>query len=339
MRIRKIAATAAALAVLGLSPARAEEPKLIFAVSAPAMSHINVRVFMPWSERVNAQGKGVVQIDPRFGTGITNAVNFYDRMLADVVQMVWGTTGSVAGKFNLSQVVTLPFLVGTGEIGSIAYWRLFKAGLLDAEFADTHVIMLNAYPQYGAHFAKIPSKPITDLKGMRMIVTQKSFGDVTEALGGAPLAVPISDIYTSLQRGVAEGTITQWTVYQPFKLIDVLNYHMDGNLGSAAGAFMMNKKRWDALPDNAKKILDANSGEGESRALGKFWDTVADEMREQVRGTPGHKIDKLPPAVEADWDRRTKPLAEQWVKETPGGDKVLAAFRQYVAEAEKTAAK
>ena len=334
MRIGTFAA-AAALATLAIGIARAEEPSLIFAVSAPPNSHINVRVFKPWSERVNEQGKGIVHIDARFGTGITSAVNFYDRMLADVVQMVWGTTGSVAGKFNLSQVVTLPFLVGTGEIGSIAYWRLFKAGLLDGEFADSHVIMLNAYPQYGAHFAKIPAKPITDLKGMRMIVTQKSFGDVTEALGGAPLAVPISDIYTSLQRGVAEGTITQWTVYQPYKLIDVLNYHMDGNLGSAAGAFMMNKKRWDALPDDAKKVLDANSGEGESRALGHFWDTVADEMREQVRGTPGHKIDKLSPAVEKDWDARTKPLAAQWVKETPGGDKVLAAFRQYVAEAEK----
>ena len=334
MFVRKLAAAVAA-ACLFAGAARAEEPKLIFAVSAPAMSHINVRVFKPWSERVNAQGKGVVQIDARFGTGITNSVNFYDRMLADVVQMAWGTTGSIAGKFNLSQVVTLPFLVGTGEIGSIAYWRLFASGLLDAEFADVHVIMLNAYPQYGVHFAKIPAKPIVDLKGMRMIVTQKSFGDVTEALGGAPIAVPISDIYTSLQRGVAEGTITQWTVFQPFKLIDVLNYHVDGKLGSAAGAFMMNRKRWDALPDAAKKVLDANSGEGESRALGKFWDTVASEMREQVRGTPGHKIDRLSPAVEADWDRRTQPLVAEWARTTPGGDKVLAAFRRYVAAAEK----
>ena len=333
MRIGTIAA-AAALVALAAGGAKAEEPSLIFAVSAPANSHINARVWKPWSDRVNEQGKGILHIDARFGTGITNPVNYYDRMLADVVQMAWGTTGSVAGKFNLSQVVTLPFLVGTGEIGSIAYWRMFAAGLLDQEFAEAYVIVLNAYPQYGAHFAKIPLKPITDLKGMRMIVTQKSFGDVTEALGGAPLAVPISDIYTSLQRGVAEGTITQWTVFQPYKLIDVLNYHMDGNLGSAAGAFMMNKKRWEGLPDAAKKVLDANSGEGESRALGKFWDTVADEMREQVRGTPGHKIDKLSPEVERQWDARTKPLVDQWVKDTPGGDKVLTAFRKYVAEAE-----
>jgi TRAP-type C4-dicarboxylate transport system substrate-binding protein len=284
---------------------------------------------------VNAQGKGVVHIDARFGTGITNAVNYYDRLMADVAQIVWGTTGAVAGKFNLSQVVTLPFLVGDAEIGSIAFWRLYKSGLLDAEYADTRAIMLNAYPQYGVHFAKAPAKPVTDLKGLRIIVTQKSFGEVVEALGGAPIAVPISDIYTSLQRGVAQGVITQWTVYQPYKLIDVLDYHLEGKLGSAAGAMLISKKRWDALPADAQKVIDANAGEGESRAEGKFWDGIADEMRIQVRGTPGHKIDTLPPEVERKWGELTRPLVEQWAKSTPGGDKVLAAFRQYVAEAEK----
>ena len=335
----RVVALAALAAMIWAGAARAEEAKLIFAISAPPNSHMNVHVFTPWTERVNAQGKGVIHIDARFGTGITNAVNYYDRLMADVVQMVWGTTGAVAGKFNLSQVVTLPFLVGDAEIGSIAFWRLYKAGLLDAEYADTRAIMLNAYPQYGVHFAKIPSKPITDLKGMRIIVTQRSFGEVTEALGGAPLAVPISDIYTSLQRGVAEGVITQWTVYQPYKLIDVLNYHLEGKLGSAAGAFLISKKRWDALPADAQKILDANSGEGESRAQGKFWDDIADEMRVQVRGTPGHKIDTLSPEIEAKWGTLTQPLVAEWARTTPGGDKVLAAFRQYVAEAEKTAGK
>ena len=338
MRFGTIAA-AAALTALVTGGAWAEEAKLIFAISAPPNSHMNVHVFGPWTERVNAQGKGVLQIDARFGTGITSAVNYYDRLMADVVQLVWGTTGAIAGKFNLSQVVTLPFLVGNAELGSIAFWRLYNAGQLNADYNDTRAIMLNAYPQYGVHFAKIPSKPITDLKGMRIVVTQKSFGEVTEALGGAPIALPISDIYTSLQRGVAEGVITQWTVYQPYKLIDVLNYAVEGRLGSAGGAFLISKKRYDALSADAKKVLDANSGERESRAQGKFWDDIANEMRVQVRGTSGHKIDTLPPEVDRQWSARVQPLVDQWVKDTPGGDKVLAAFRTYVAEAESEVAK
>jgi TRAP-type C4-dicarboxylate transport system substrate-binding protein len=298
-----------------------------------------MRVFTPWSERVNAQGKGVLTIDARFGTGITNPVNFYDRLVSDVVQMAWGTTGSIAGKFPLSQVVTLPFLVGDGETGSIAYWRLYKTGLLDAEFNDVHLIMVNAYPQYGVHLTKIPSKPLQDLKGQRLIVTQKSFGDVTEALGGAPLSVSLADVYSALQRGTAEGTITQWTTFQPYKMAEVVNYHVDGNLGSAAGAFMISKKRYDALPADARKVLDANSGATESRNLGKFWDTVANEAREDTRKMPGHRIEKLAPDVEERWTRVTKPLVEEWAQKTAGGEKVLASFRQFVAEAEAGKAK
>jgi len=50
-------------------------------------------------------------------------------------------------------------------------------------------------------------------------------------------------------------------------------------------------------------------------------------------------LDTLPPEVDRQWSARVQPLVDQWVKDTPGGDKVLAAFRTYVAEAESEVAK
>jgi len=102
---------------------------------------------------------------------------------------------------------------------------------------------------------------------------------------------------------------------------------------------MISKKRYDALPADARKVLDDNSGETESRNLGRFWDTVADEAREGTRKMLGHKIEKLAPDVEERWTRVTKPLVEEWAQKTPGGEKVLAAFRQFVAEADLGKAK
>jgi TRAP-type C4-dicarboxylate transport system substrate-binding protein len=37
----------------------------------------------------------------------------------------------------------------------------------------------------------------------------------------------------------------------------------------------MAKKKWDALPVAARKILAANAGEAESRHFGAFWDMRA----------------------------------------------------------------
>src|SRR5262249_40357106 len=125
------------------------------------------------------------------------------------------------------------------------------------------------------------------------------------------------------------------TGFQPYKFAEVVNYHVDGKLGSGTGAFIITKKRYDALPDDARKILDDNSGEAESRRLGKFWDGVADEAREETRKLPGHKIDKLAPDVEARWTKITKPMVDEWAQKTIGGEKVLATFRQLVAQAKR----
>ena len=58
---------------------------------------------------------------------------------------------------------------------------------------------------------------------------------------------------------------------QPYKLAEVTSYHYEMRLGASTGMVFMAKKRYDALPPAAKKILDDNSGEAASRAWGKWW--------------------------------------------------------------------
>jgi hypothetical protein len=42
-------------------------------------------------------------------------------------------------------------------------------------------------------------------------------------------------------------------------------------------------------------------------------------------------IRELPDAEEARWKSRVAPVAEQWARETPDGERVLQAFRAEVA--------
>jgi len=44
----------------------------------------------------------------------------------------------------------------------------------------------------------------------------------------------------------------------------------------------------------------------------------------------GQKIDTLAPAEEAKWRKTVAPIVDEWVKNTPDGAKVLAAFREEV---------
>jgi TRAP-type C4-dicarboxylate transport system substrate-binding protein len=118
----------AALLALISGVASAQEVTLTLATLDPPPTPLNTQELHPWADRVNAQGKGVVQIVVRDGSEIANQQNIYDRVMSDVVQIGRGTQSFIGGKFPLTEVVALPFVVENGESGSVAFWRLYKSG-------------------------------------------------------------------------------------------------------------------------------------------------------------------------------------------------------------------
>lgn len=331
MSLKTIAAMLAALCMIA-GAARADEINLLFGTTLPSQVHLNVRVLHPWAERINEQGKGIIHIDVRDGSEIANLDNFYSRVQDDVIQVSWGLQSSIGGKFPRTQVGALPFEVEKAEIGSVALWRLYKEGLLNAEYDTVQPLYMITFPPSGIHYAKAP-KTLENLKGLKLATGSKVGADTIERLGGTPLSMVTSDYYTAVQRGMVDAVLVQWTAFQPFKLQDVTFYHLETKLGGATGMVFMAKKKYEALPAAARKILDDNSGEAESRVYGKFWDDVDNEGREMVKALGDkHQIVQQPAAIEAKWRAAVAPVIDDWVKSTPDGAKVLAAFRAETAK-------
>ena len=324
---------AAAICAAAVPAAKAEEVNLLFGTTLPAQVHLNVRVLHPWADKINEQGKGVVHIDVRDGESIANLSNFYSRVQDDVIQISWGLQSAIGGKFPRTQVGALPFEVDKAENGSVALWRLYQRGLFDAEYDTVKPLFMITFPPAGGHFAKAP-KTLENLNGLKLATGSKVGADTVSRLGGAPLSMVTSEYYTAIQRGMVDGVLVQWTAFQPFKLQDVTFYHVETKLGGGAtGMVFMAKKRYDALPAAARKILDDNSLEAESRVYGKFWDDVDNEGREMVKALGDkHQIVTIPPEIEAKWRTAISPVIDDWQKTTPDGDKVLAAFRTEIAK-------
>jgi TRAP-type C4-dicarboxylate transport system substrate-binding protein len=332
MANKLVAIIAAALGIAAAPMAKAEEVNLLFGTTLPAQVHLNMRVLHPWAEKINEQGKGVVHIDVRDGSEIANLGNFYSRVQDDVIQVSWGLQSAIGGKFPRTSVTGLPFEVDKAEVGSVALWRLFKSGMLDGEYDTVQPLYLITFPPSGIHYAKQP-KSLDTLKGLKIATGSKVTADTIERLGGTPLSMITSEYYTGVQRGMVDAVLVQWTAFQPFKLQDVTFYHLETKLGGAAGMVFMAKKKYDALSPAVRKILDDNSGEAESRVYGKFWDDVDNEGRDMVKALGDkHKIVQQDPAIAAKWRKEIEPVIGEWVKTTPDGDKVLAAFREQSAK-------
>lgn len=314
---------------VAVGAARADETTLIFATDGPTGTHVAVRMFHPWADHINAVGKGVLHLDVRDGMSIVNPTNFYDRVQSDVVQIAWGSLGNLTGTFPHAEFSMLPFQAEKSVDASVAFWRLYKAGLLDPDFKDVVPLMMTVYPQADVHLAK-PPKSIDTLQGMRLMVVAKVSAQSIAMLGGSPSSLPLPDLYAGLQHGTVDGAVVAWTAFQPYKLAEVTSYHYEMRLGASTGMVFMARKRYDALPAEARKLLDENSGEAASRTLGAAWDEVADEARQAAAADPKQQVVYPTAAATAAWQKITAPVSADWVKNTPGGDKVLTAFHTYL---------
>jgi TRAP-type transport system periplasmic protein len=133
MKQRILTLAVAALIGMAASVPASAQVRLIFASQSNPASTVG-QFFGAWAKRVTdaSQGTGVVEI--REGGTLANFQNVYERVLDDVVQIGFGQQALIAGKFPLTEVVVLPFIVKDNTIGSVALWRLYKTGLLDKEY-------------------------------------------------------------------------------------------------------------------------------------------------------------------------------------------------------------
>jgi TRAP-type C4-dicarboxylate transport system substrate-binding protein len=325
----RIGLALAALATLP-PPAQADEVKLLFASVSPG-GGTNSGFFNRWAAKVNAAGTGVVAIDVRDGFQLANFVNVYDRVAEDVVQIGWIMPGNIGGKYPMSRVASMPFMSDDVVAASAAMWRLYKSGLLDAEYVDVIPLYYGTVGSSAIHFQKQP-KANDDWTGLKVNSSTREGGKLITLMGGAPMSVPASDVYEALNRGTVNAAVMAWAGALPLKVNEVTTFHVEGAFGNAAHMVAMSRKRYAALPEAGRKALDANSGEGPSRDYGAFFKQAEDEGRANATGA-GHKVVKLTPEQQAVLEKKVgAPIIEEWVKEVPGRDKVLETYRKIYAD-------
>jgi TRAP-type C4-dicarboxylate transport system substrate-binding protein len=148
---------------------------------------------------------------------------------------------------------------------------------------------------------------------------------VTKALkifGSVPVTMPITETYTALERGVVDGTVVPWEGVFIFKLQDLLKYTTITDFYTVTMAFLMNKDKWESLPEDIKKILEPHIGYSLSEWAGRVYDETNEPMKQRCLKA-GMQIVDLDPAVLAKLKEVTDPLRKEWVKEM--SDKGFAA--------------
>jgi TRAP-type C4-dicarboxylate transport system substrate-binding protein len=331
-------AAAAVVAVTTLTfghGARAAEPVMLkFAFPPPPQSQLYTWGIKPWIEEVEKAATGTLEIMFFPGPALATNVNAIDRVAADVAQMAFGALGSYGDQFAKTDVVALPFLTKNDEKTSVALWRLYERGLLDDAYGRIRPLALFVFPPAGIH-SNTRINSLDDLKGMKTAVFGRAPGQMIELLGATPVAMPTETSYQAAERGLVSAIMTGWSAVLPFKLQDVVKYHLDAALGHVVGLIMMNKESYASVPEAVRKAIDAHSGESFSRRMGHTTDRMNALGDAVVCKQQGQTCYKLGAEHAAIWEKRLAPLQADWLKRTPNGDAILAAFKAELAKLDR----
>ena len=326
-----IARAAIALCVaLAGADALAEPVALKFANPGVPQGAVAVRIINPLVEELNRRGNGTIDVKVFVGPQIANYGNVLDRVTNGVADLAFGLLGPTSSQFPKSTVTALPFETPNGEIGSVAMWRLLQSGVIAEEWERVKPMALMVFPNVGLHSRK-PIATMADMRGTKLSAQTRPTGESIERLGGVPITMPVSELYQSLQRGMIEAATIGWPAASAYKLPEVASYHVQVPLGSELTYVIMNKDSYAKLPAAGRAAVDNTIGESYARKLGEILDRVDDEESAKAAARPGQSVTKMADAEAAAWKARVAPVTDGWVKATPDGARVLAAYRAEVA--------
>lgn len=332
----------AALLWLG-APAQAQQAVILKVHHfLPSTSNAQVNLIQPWCDKIAKESNERLkcQIYPAMQLGGTPP-QLFDQVRDGVADIVWTIPTYSAGRFTKSEVFELPFLVPSAKIGSQALWTYVQKNALD-EFKGTHLIFLHVHDGAVLHTNGKRVSTLEDLKGLKLRGATRINARVLTALGATPVQMPLPAVPEAITKGVIDGAVVPWEGVPAIKLQEICNYHLEVPQGmprfaNTIFAFAMNQARYDSLPTELKKVIDANSGLQPSAEAGaKAFDAVVEKHRQLARDR-GNTFATLSEAEVKRWIDAGKPVEADWIKEVDAkgadGAKLLnearALIRQY----------
>lgn len=298
----------------------AQEVTLKLHQMLPPQATIPAKALTPWAEKVMAESGGRIKVElyPAMQLG-GKPPELYDQAKDGVVDLIWTVIGYTPGRFPTTEAFELPFNMTTGEATSKAFHEYCEKNCAK-EFADVKVIAWHAHGP-GLIHSKNPVNKLEDMNGLKIRGGSRVVNQLLEKLGATPIGMPVPAVPESLSKGVIDATTIPWEVTPSLKVAELVKNHTGfsgkNGLYTQTFVFAMNQAAYDKMPDDLKKIIDANSGIETAAMMGRVMDE-GDQVGLAIAQKAGNNIITLDEAETQRWKDTAAPLVEAWEAEMAG---------------------
>lgn len=324
---------AAAALLAGVATAAAQEVTLkvhhFLSPKAPAQTVL----MEPWAKRVEEQSEGRIKVEIYPSMTLGGKPPQLIRQVRDgIVDVVWTVPGYTPGQFSRTEVFELPFVHRNDATATnLAIQDLYEDYLAE-DFEAVHPLLVHVHAGNAFHMVDTPVRALADLEGLKIRIPTRVGGWMIEAFGANPVGMPVPELPQALSKKVVDGTLIPFEVSLPLKVHELTTSVTEGpdhlRFGTAVFLYAMNKDRYDALPDDLKAVIDANSGRGLAEEMGKAWMAVEEPGRKAALDR-GNAIITLSEEETEKFRGASRPVVERWVAEmrdlSIDGEALLAA--------------
>jgi TRAP-type C4-dicarboxylate transport system substrate-binding protein len=241
-----------------------------------------------WADMVKEKSNGRIEVQVNNGGSIAKPTESLNFVKDGAVDLAWGLQSFYPDAFPMTDGVLLPLLpFSSAEQASRTFWDIYEnTDYLTEEYSPYKVILVRTNCDAPINTAK-KLGALSEIKGQHLRATGSNMIAFLNELGAAPEGIPINELYSVLENGSFQGSVTDWHAIDSFKLYEVSKNYADEKLIYNGYYFLMNKAKYDSLPADLQQVIDECSGQAALDLMADAWDEEVSKAQGLVTSNGG----------------------------------------------------
>jgi TRAP-type transport system periplasmic protein len=318
--------------------AQAQEKHEVKVATFVGPQHFSSQWLVKWGENLEKASSGRLAFKHFPSSQMGPTPQMYDLARTGQAEVSLFLHGATPGRFLLTDLVQLPYVVGSAEIGTkVLNDAELRSKYLDAEHKGVKVLLLLTHQPGNVHTTKKPIRTAEDMRGLRIRFSGPVIRDFIAKLGATAVGVQPTEQLEQLQKGGLDGTFIDYGgAGVAFKMAGTIKYSTEMYSYVSSFGIGMNPDFYARLPADLKKIID-QSVVGVEKEMGEGWDAL-DDVGKKLLVDGGAQPIKLSPQENARFRKVGEEVTEAKLKELEGkGLPARAVFKLMQSLSEKHA--
>lgn len=261
------------------------------------------------ADNFNRRANGEYEIRVYPGESIVRVPEYLDAVRVGAIEMADTAWGIYAGHDKRLGAMEMPFLFNNINASIEAAEKLLPIydDLLSEKFNQKALAL---FAIGGMELISTrPVKTSSDWKGLMTGAINPQISALTRELGGSPVVVMWTDLYTSLQKKVIDAGLSNSHQMLTFSLTDVCSNVSIFYGASGWQGYSINMNVWSKMPEHIKKILIDETTRAAQKMHNEFL-RLHDEDIENLK-KKGINVQLISPEERAVWAEKLQPYLKK----------------------------